>query len=1381
MGFRTILHSLKLRITFVVLLLLMATLWTLWYGITHSLRGDLETLLSEQQEAAARIVATRVENGLALRLDSLYSVAKGLSAPVVANPVRLKEALEDLHILNHLFRAGVIAFSNDGQPLARLRASIEEAEYVRETVLPQLTGKLTGVGTPKHFQNRKSLLLPLAVRILERPGVPGGILVGLLDLNQDPFINDAVNTRLGASGGFMIISPHDRLFVAATDPTRVMQPLPPPGVNPMHDRYMSGFEGSGVARSSRGVEELTAARGIPSAGWFAVAVLPADEAFAPILHVNRRITYGTLALALVVSILCWLYLRRQLQPLGTAASELARLSKRERLSVPERTDDEIGSVVVAINRMLETLERQAHTLREQEQRETLEKSLAEITALVPGVIFQISQTEDERLKVNYISSGVLDFYAVGPEVVYDRASALFSIVRLEEPEHFVKALRAWTRERRDWEIEYAVRWPDGTVRWHLSTAHVMPQEDGSAHWNGFITDITERKAQEERLRVLVRENQAILNNARVGIVHLRRRVIVSANLRFERLYGYEPGELLGRPTRELFADPGDWEAFGERAYPAMTAEGEFSAEIEFRRKDGSTFWGAVTGTALNPEDPTEESIWTLVDVSERLRSQREARRLLQAIEQSPVSIVITDPDGLIEYANPRFTEVTGYALQEAVGQNPRLLQSGNTPLETYEKLWNTLLDGKLWQGTLQNRRKNGELFWEAAAIAPILEADGKISGFIAVKEDITERKRIEEELAAHQSHLEELVEQRTGELRKALENAQQADQAKDAFLATIGHELRTPLSAVLGLSELARIACRDPQQQAYLDKINTAGRTLKQLIDDLLDLSKIVAGRLEFEKITFSLRGLLERSQSMMGARAKEKGLDMVEIVAENVPDVLVGDPLRIEQILLNLLSNAIKFTTAGQVGIHIGLFAEDDARVGLRIEVRDSGIGMTPEEMAHLFEPFAQADASMSRRYGGSGLGLAICLRLARMMDGNIEVQSAKGTGSTFIVRLWLERGHPDLLLPAETTALPAHLPAGYHNVRLLLVEDQPLNQEIVETMLAMVGITPDKAANGQEALDHLAARGTSAYDLVLMDVQMPVLDGLSATRQLRTWPGFETLPVIAMTAHTMHHEVENCIAAGMNDHIGKPFDSAAFYTTLARWLPISKQQPPERQDEAASYETGEHALRLRFNPSSIPGIDAEPAIARFGGKSDRYRHWLRVFLTEGPAATAQIRLALDEDRYEEARKAAHAFKGRVGMLGMTRLHPLAAALESALHQGEPHERVLSDLESSVRDLCGHLVEMVQLEPPEPVSGSAVPSCPPAGPVPECIATLIELLDAGDGSSLQHLERCQKELAGTAWHSCLQQAALRIRAFDFGGARRLLTASPSMSKDSSG
>jgi len=660
---------------------------------------------------------------------------------------------------------------------------------------------------------------------------------------------------------------------------------------------------------------------------------------------------------------------------------------------------------------------------------------------------------------------------------------------------------------------------------------------------------------------------------------------------------------------------------------------------------------------------------------EQRKAEQESRKLLQAIEQSPISMFITDRAGVIEYVNPRFIQTTGYSRSELIGRTPALLSAGTTPKSTYHSLWNNITKGKSWRGVLCNRTKAGEMVWEDTSISPIQDESGEATHFAVVKEDVTERLRIERELAEHQQRLEELVEQRTAELSLALEAAQVADRTKNEFLANITHELRTPLNAVIGFAGLARPLAANASQRDYLDKIVSSGKTLAATIDDLLDLSKIVAGCLKFEAKPFSIRALLARCNSVISYKASEKGLQLHQMIDANVPEILIGDTLRIEQIILNLMSNAVKFTDSGSVSLSIATGATREGKISLELVIRDSGIGMRDDDIRVLFQPFTQADNSITRRFGGTGLGLAICARLARMMDGDIRVSSTLGSGTTFHVQIWVEPGC-ELDTADEHAAQTPAQQIRYRNTRVLIVDDHPFNRELVCAMLTAVGISYRTANHGQEAIDQIIS-DSEDFDLVLMDIQMPVMDGLTATRELRNMPRFASLPIIAMTAHTMKHERERGAQAGMNDHVGKPFNNQAFYQTLARWTPRAKQfvEPPAQAPETTP--------ELLPNMPHIPGVNSTESIQLMQGDTKRYQRWLREFLTFGPNTLVEINTAMRTGDREAASMATHRLKGRSGFLGMYETHRLSSELELAIDGGNEYGELVGQLEHKVGELC--------------------------------------------------------------------------------------------------
>ncbi len=447
-------------------------------------------------------------------------------------------------------------------------------------------------------------------------------------------------------------------------------------------------------------------------------------------------------------------------------------------------------------------------------------------------------------------------------------------------------------------------------------------------------------------------------------------------------------------------------------------------------------------------------------------------------------------------------------------------------------------------------RRHGELIQMITGGALIIVS----SIALALLFDVRRRKRAEAELAAQRDRLETLVAERTADLSRAKEAAEAASRAKSAFLANMSHELRTPLSAIVGMTALAKRHVADPRLLDRLDKIDQASRHLLAVVNDILDLSKIEADRLVLDKTVFKLGEVLENIASMVSHKADERGLELrIELPDDIARLSLNADSLRLGQILLNLANNAIKFTERGFVAIRVAPLEERAEYVRLRFEIADSGIGIAPADQARLFEAFEQLDASTTRQHGGTGLGLAISKRLVHLMGGEIGVHSEPGRGSTFWFTVRLDKA-PAAVSPAPTTDAESALRAHFGQARILLVEDEPVNQEASREIIESAGLSVDVAEDGRIAVDKARA---NAYDLILMDVQMPGMNGIEATQAIRALPGHARTPIIAMTANAFAEDRAACLAAGMNDHLGKPVRPAALYATLLRWLSAPEGLP--------------------------------------------------------------------------------------------------------------------------------------------------------------------------------------------------------------------------------
>lgn len=455
-----------------------------------------------------------------------------------------------------------------------------------------------------------------------------------------------------------------------------------------------------------------------------------------------------------------------------------------------------------------------------------------------------------------------------------------------------------------------------------------------------------------------------------------------------------------------------------------------------------------------------------------------------------------------------------------------------------------------YSGVLQFNPPSGRAVWLHVRSAPMQCFAGE-PVWAGVAVDITKLKETEAELERHRNHLELMVNERTVALMDAKQAAEAANVAKGSFLANMSHEIRTPMNAVIGLSELLLRKHQEPDTADKLGKIRTAGKHLLSIINDILDFSKIEAGKLQLSEEKVDVRALPVNVCSMVAELAHSKGIQLKTEV-DFLPPQLLGDRTRLTQALLNLVSNAVKFTQMGSVTIRAIKVSEDTDSVSIRFEVIDTGIGISQEAMHRLFNPFEQADSSTVRSFGGTGLGLAITRRLAQLMGGDASVQSTLGEGSTFSITACLKKidgDNVDATLVAASDAV-AQLREKFSSTRILVVEDNEINQMVAQEILKDAGLVCDLANDGEEAASIVRTSPPGTYALLLMDMQMPKMDGLAATKIIRQLETGGEIPIVAMTANAFKEDEERCIAAGMNDFVSKPVDPDQLYCTLLKWL---------------------------------------------------------------------------------------------------------------------------------------------------------------------------------------------------------------------------------------
>lgn len=853
---------------------------------------------------------------------------------------------------------------------------------------------------------------------------------------------------------------------------------------------------------------------------------------------------------------------------------------------------------------------------------------------------------------------------------------------------------------------------------------------------GFITDISDRKEMELALRESEQQYRSLIANL-PGIAFRCRnddswsKIFISDAV--ERLTGWAPDEFMsGKKTLLELVHRDDQEAANAQVVEMLRTQQTYSIEYRLIDRSGREHWVSESASSLRNADGVIEWIdGVIIDITESKQRNAEFEGVVNAFNRS-LAVIEFNLDGIILNANANFLKITGYHLDELIGQHhARLCSAEETNSAAYQEFWQTLRQGVYTSGEFHHFGKDGKEILMHGSYNPIFDPDGRPYKIINFASDLTERHAMEQDL------------------REAKAKAEQAAAAKNTFLANMSHEIRTPMNAILGFTDVLLEEVVTDSQRRHLTTVRNSARSLLSLLNDILDTAKLEHDAVELEVKDFSLREVCMQVHATLRINAQAKSLPLILDYPESVPEFFLGDALRIQQILLNLIGNAIKFTEKGQVVLHVRRLADK-----LLLTVQDTGIGIAPDRINHIFDPFAQADASMSRRFGGTGLGTTIARQLIELMHGRIWVESELGVGSQFHVELPLTEGQK--VENAEEQSM-IELPP----LRILVVDDVPQNLELLEVILSRLGHTLTCARNGAEAVRCFTE---DRFDIILMDVQMPVLNGLQATqliRQLEVQQALTETPIIALSASVLEADVKAALLAGMNGFTHKPIDVLQLSQEIARLLhlQVNIHTTTPKFPSAQSYVGG----------SVIDWGQGQ----HLWGSELRHRTAINQFLNDFENVVPRLRLL--QNSHSALAAEIHKIKGAAANLALSRVNNVSHTLEQILNTiGDETQNTAAGPNSEMSLLLDHLADEL-MNVSETLDASSLPT--EADHVQDNAieqidtARLLNLLYKLD-DALAHGELAElvfRELSAILPKSNFEALDQAINAFDFDRARNLI------------